>query len=161
MCFSIKVMNFKIVILTCVINQTRCYLIYTHFLNILWKNFIKCDPLQKMYVWLKYSTSLWTLRWPLRRWGNMTCFIQLDIMNSCEMTKCGQKLNKKISFTVTVLLCQLFCRDTTCSHSSSDKHTNTLQHGEFTGAFLNISLRKRTTNPSLFVFYSTVQVKDS
>ena len=123
MCFSIKVMNFKIVILTCVINQTPCYLIYTHFLNILWKNFIKCDPLQKMYVWLKYSTSLWTLRWPLRRWGNMTCFIQLDIMNSREMTKCGQKLNKKISFTVTVLLCQLFCRDTTCSHSSSDKHT--------------------------------------
>lgn len=43
----------------------------------------------------------------------MTCFVQLDIiMNSREMTKCGQKLEKKISFTVTVLLCQLFSGDT-------------------------------------------------
>lgn len=35
MCFYIKVMHFKLVILTRVVNQTPSYLIYTHFLNMM------------------------------------------------------------------------------------------------------------------------------
>ena len=125
MCFYIKVMHFKLVILTRVINQTPSYLIYIHFsqhdgkLHHIWpsasslRNIIR----REIYIWLKYSTSL------LKLTVNIT--MTTEALREHDMLTWNDKIWTKIlkenQFYCDGVSCSLETQ--ICSHSFSDKHT--------------------------------------
>lgn len=165
MCFYIKVMHFKLVILTRVVNQTPSYLIHTHFLNMMeelhqiWPSASNlCNITRReIYIWLKYSTSL------LKLTVNIT--VTTEALREHDML-CTAGHHHEFTWndkmwTKTWKENQFYCDGVALSvvhwrhkYVPSLSQTNTLQHGEFTGACLNISLRKRTTNSSFFLLVS-------
>lgn len=172
MCFYIKVMHFKLVILTRVANQTPSYLIYTHFLNMMeelhqiWPSASNlCNITRReIYIWFKYLTSLLQVNCEhySDHWGVEGTWHALYSWTSSWIHVKWQNVDKNLKRKSVLLwrCCSVSCslEKQICSQSFSDKHTAAWW---IYWSLLEYKLTEKNDKFQFFFFYSSVQVKDS